>query len=107
MPRSPYIIALSTFANKRQAQKISKKLVQEGLVACVNIVDNIHSIYRWKTKIVSEKEVLVIIKTIKSNKQRLKKFILNNHSYDNPELVFISIDDGLKNYLEWIEKEVK
>ena len=107
MPRSPYIIALSTFANKKQAQKISKELVEEGLAACVNIIEKVDSIYRWKTKIVSEKEVMVIIKTLKLNQQKLKKFISNKHPYDNPELIIISIDDGLKEYLDWIAKDIK
>ena len=107
MPKSFFIIALSTFANKKQAQKISKELIEEGLAACVNIIEKVDSIYKWKNKIVSEKEVMVIIKTLKLNKQKLKKFILNKHTYDNPELIFISIDDGLNKYLEWIEKDLK
>ena len=107
MPKSSFIIALSTFANKKQAQKISKELVEEGLAACVNIIEKVDSIYRWKTKIVSEKEVMVIIKTLKLNQQKLKKFISNKHPYDNPELIIISIDDGLKEYLDWIAKDIK
>jgi len=107
MPKSSFIIALSTFANKKQAQKISKELIEEGLAACVNIIEKVDSIYKWKNKIVSEKEVMVIIKTLKLNQQKLKKFISNKHTYDNPELIFISIDDGLKKYLKWIEKDLK
>ena len=107
MPKSSFIIALSTFANKKQAQKISKELIEEGLATCVNIIEKVDSIYRWKNKIVSEKEVMVIIKTLKLNQQKLKKFISNRHTYDNPELIFISIDDGLNKYLEWIEKDLK
>ena len=107
MPKSSFIIALSTFANKKQAQKISKELVEEGLAACVNIIEKVDSIYRWKNKIVSEKEVMVIIKTLKLNQQKLKKFISNKHPYDNPELIIISIDDGLKEYLDWIAKDIK
>lgn len=107
MPKSSFIIALSTFANKKQAQKISKELIEEGLAACVNIIEKVDSIYKWKNKIVSEKEVMVIIKTLKLNQQKLKKFISNKHTYDNPELIFISIEDGLKKYLKWIEKDLK
>ena len=107
MPKSSFIIALSTFANKKQAQKISKELIEEGLAACVNIIEKVDSIYKWKNKIVSEKEVMVIIKTLKLNQQKLKKFISNKHTYDNPELIIISIDDGLKEYLDWIAKDIK
>ena len=107
MSKSSYIIALSTFLTKKQAEKASKTLIKEGLAACVNIIDRVNSIYRWEDKIVSEKETLIVIKTLSSNREKIKKFIKNYHTYENPELIFISVDDGLKKYLKWIEKEVK
>jgi periplasmic divalent cation tolerance protein len=106
MPKLSFIIAITTFATKKQAHKISKGLLEKRLVACVNIIDKVDSIYRWKDKIVSENEVLMIIKTIKSNQEKIKKYISNNHTYENPELIFLSIDNGLKNYLKWLGKEV-
>ena len=106
MPKSPYIIALTTFATKKKAEEISKTLVKKGLAACVNIINGIDSIYKWEGKIVSEKEILVLIKTISSNQEKLKKFIKNHHEYKNPELLFVSVEGGLENYLEWLEKEV-
>ena len=107
MSKSSYIIALSTFSTKKQAEKASKILIKEGLAACVNIIDRVNSIYRWEDKIVSEKEILILIKTLSSNREKIKKFIKDHHTYENPELIFISVDDGLKKYLKWIEKEVK
>ena len=71
------------------------------------ILSNVESIYKWKGKIVSEKEILVVIKTIHSNREKLKKFIRAHHEYENPELIFISIEDGSKEYLKWLEKEIK
>ena len=106
MPKLSFIIAITTFSTKKQAHKISKGLLKKRLVACVNIIDKVDSIYRWKDKIVSENEVLMIIKTIKSNQEKIKKYISNNHTYENPELIFLSIDNGLKNYLKWLGKEV-
>ena len=70
MPKSPYIIALTTFATKKQAEEISKILVKKGLAACVNIINGIDSIYKWEGKIVLEKEILVLIKTISSNQEK-------------------------------------
>ena len=64
MSKSSYIIALSTFSTKKQAEKVSKTLIKEGLAACVNIIDRVNSIYRWEDKIVSEKEILILIKTL-------------------------------------------
>ena len=106
MSKSPYIIALTTFATKKKAEEISKTLVKKGLAACVNIINGIDSIYKWEGKIVSEKEILVLIKTISSNQEKLKKFIKNHHEYKNPELLFVSVEGGLENYLEWLGKEV-
>lgn len=107
MSKSSFIIALSSFSTKKQAKKISKDLIEGGFAACVNIIDNVESIYKWKGKIVSEKEILVVIKTIHSNREKLKKFIRDHHEYENPELIFISIEDGSKEYLKWLEKEIK
>ena len=101
-----YIIALSTFPSKEKAEEAAKAIVEEDLAACVNLIDRIGSIYKWKGKIVSETEILLIIKTLSSKQQQLKKFIKSNHTYANPELIFLPITDGLENYLNWIKEEV-
>ena len=59
MSKSSYIIALSTFSTKKQAEKASKILIKEGLAACVNIIDRVNSIYRWEDKIVSDKVIFM------------------------------------------------
>ena len=107
MSEPHYIIALSTFPSKEKAEEAAKAIVEEDLAACVNLIDRIGSIYKWKGKIVSETEILLIIKTLSSKQQQLKKFIKSNHTYGNPELIFLPITDGLENYLNWIKEEVK
>lgn len=106
MPKPSFILAITSVPTNKQAHKISKDLLENKLVACVNIIDKVDSMFRWNNKIVLEKEVIIIIKTIKSNKDKLKSYILNNHPYDNPELIFLPIDSGLNAYLKWIEKEI-
>jgi periplasmic divalent cation tolerance protein len=106
MPKSSFILAITSVPTNKHAHKISKDLLEIRLVACVNIIDKVDSMFRWNNKIVLEREVIMIIKTIKSNDEKLKTYILNNHPYDNPELIFLPIDSGLNNYLKWIEKEV-
>ena len=107
MSEPHYIIALSTFPSKEKAEEAAKAIVEEDLAACVNLIDRIGSIYKWKGKIVSETEILLIIKTLSSKQQQLKKFIKSNHTYGNPELIFLPITDGLENYLNWIKEELK
>ncbi len=106
MPKPSFILAITSVPTNKQAHKISKDLLENKLVACVNIIDKVDSMFRWNNEIVLEKEVIIIIKTIKSNKDKLKSYILNNHPYDNPELIFLPIDSGLNAYLKWIEKEI-
>ena len=106
MPKSSFILAITSVPTNKHARKISKDLLESRLVACVNIIDKVDSMFRWNNKIVLEREVIMIIKTIKSNDEKLKTYILNNHPYDNPELIFLPIDSGLNNYLKWIEKEI-
>ena len=83
MPKSSFILAITSVPTNKHAHKISKDLLEIRLVACVNIIDKVDSMFRWNNKIV-----------------------LDNHPYDNPELIFLPIDSGLNNYLKWIEKEV-
>ena len=94
-------------ALREGSSSAAKAIVEEDLAACVNLIDRIGSIYKWKGKIVSETEILLIIKTLSSKQQQLKKFIKSNHTYGNPELIFLPITDGLENYLDWIKEELK
>lgn len=100
-----YKIVLIT-SSENEGYKIAEILVKERLVACVNIIP-IQSIYSWKDKIESDKENLLIIKTKSSLIEKLKKKIKEIHSYENPELIVLSIEDGLPAYLNWIDKSVE
>lgn len=99
-----YILALSTTDSEEEARQIAKVLVAEKLVACVNIIPNLRSVYRWKDKICDEKELLLIIKTVKNNRENLKRKFQELHHYETPELIFFNIDDGLPKYLDWIKE---
>jgi len=91
-----------TVPNKKEANKIASALIKDRLVACVNIVDNIKSVYRWKGKVENSKELLLIIKTKKSAVVKLIKKIKSLHSYTVPEIIAFPITGGNKEYLEWV-----
>ncbi|MCL4138606.1 UNVERIFIED_CONTAM: hypothetical protein GTU68_011971 [Idotea baltica] len=97
-------ISIDTEAN---AKKLAKHLVESRLAACVSILPGIHSVYRWKDKIESATEVLLLVKTLAQNSKRLSEEVLHLHPYETPEVVFIDIADGLPEYLSWLKSCVE
>ena len=100
------IVILTTASTKTEADQIANKLVQEKLAACVNIIPNIKSIYRWKDKISTDSEFLLIIKTMKSVENKVIQCIKKRHSYDTPEIISFPITGGDKRYLDWMYDSV-
>lgn len=97
-----YIIILCNTNSIDSAETIATFLVKEKLAACVNIVPKIKSIYTWQNKIEREDEVLMLIKTKQSLFAKVKEKIILLHPYDVPEIISINIQDGAKDYLNWI-----
>ena len=95
-------VVLVTAPNEEEAAGIAKALVEEKLAACVNIVKNVRSIYRWKGKIEDDAEVIMIVKTQKKLFNALCERVKNLHSYDVPEVISLPITDGSKDYLAWL-----
>lgn len=100
------IIILSTAGSESEANKIANELVQRRLAACVNIVPQIQSVYRWQGKVETAEEYLLIIKTTKARSPDVQAAIRELHSYDLPECIVISMEDGTREYLKWIEESV-
>jgi periplasmic divalent cation tolerance protein len=98
-------IVFTTAESREQAQQLAHALVEQQLAACVNIVGPMESVYRWKGKVESANEFLLIIKTIQF--ARVRDAISKMHSYELPECIAIAIDDGSAEYLKWIAESVK
>jgi periplasmic divalent cation tolerance protein len=101
------ILVLTTAGSKDEARKIGRALVERLLAACVNIVPQVGSIYRWEGEIEEAVEWLLIVKTTQTAFERVRAAILELHSYDLPECVCVSIEDGSLEYLSWIGQSVK
>ncbi|RLI64927.1 MAG: divalent-cation tolerance protein CutA [Candidatus Asgardarchaeum californiense] len=89
----------------KEARKIAKILVGEKFVACVNIIPNVESIYRWQGNIEEDNECVILAKTNESNIDKTIKRIKELHSYDVPDIVSFPITKGLKEYLNWVKDE--
>lgn len=100
-----YCIIKCTTANKDEAVKIAKYLVEKGLVACCNIIPAITSIYKWEDKLCCDNETLMIIKTRTALFSKVETAIKEIHSYEVPEVICTEILKGNKEYLDWIEEQ--
>ena len=102
-----YISVFITASSEQEGEKISSALVKERLAACVSMVKGVSSTFRWKGQISNEQEVLLIAKTKDTLFEKLKKRVLELHSYEVPEIVASPILAGFEKYLNWIEDETK
>ncbi|MFA5780061.1 MAG: divalent-cation tolerance protein CutA [Elusimicrobiota bacterium] len=102
-----YVVVFVTASNIKEARKIADGVLKEHLVACVNIIEKIKSIYWWQGKIEKSTEMLLIMKTKISLAKKLIKKVKSLHSYTIPEIIFLPIITGNLDYLKWIEKETK
>jgi periplasmic divalent cation tolerance protein len=99
-------IVLTTAASEEEAHKIARHLVERRLAACVNIVAQITSIYRWQGNVEEAGEWLLIVKTTAAAFVQVRQTITELHSYEVPECHCLKIEDGSPNYLEWIAESV-
>lgn len=101
------IVALSTAPDEATARRIARQLVEESIVACVNLVPAVASIYRWQGRIEDGRECAMVIKTTRAAWPRLKLRLPELHPYEVPELLALDVADGLAPYLAWVDASVK
>jgi periplasmic divalent cation tolerance protein len=94
------------FANAEEAARIGRIVVEERLAACVNILPNVHSIYRWRGAVETSEEAAAILKTSAAMAEALITRIAALHSYDVPCIVTWPIDKVLASYADWVEGSV-
>jgi len=100
-------VVLVTTPNRRVSEKISKGLVHGKLAACVNIVPGLRSRYRWKGKVETAREELLLIKTNRTKLSQLTQWVQKNHPYAVCEVVALPITKGSKPYMDWIDSSLR
>lgn len=96
------LLALSTFPDADTAHRISNQLVTERFAACANILPSVQSVYRWKEKIESGDETLVLFKVSEDRQSAFQDKLRSLHPYDVPEIIFVPVASGLPQYLRWV-----
>jgi periplasmic divalent cation tolerance protein len=99
-------IVLTTAGSEEEARKIARALVERRIAACVNIVPQVASIYRWQGKVEEASEWLLVVKTTAAASGQVRGAISELHSYELPECICLTIEDGSPNYLKWIADSV-
>jgi periplasmic divalent cation tolerance protein len=102
VPVSQARIVLCTAGRDQEARSIARRLVDERLAACVNIVGPIRSVYRWRDAVEDEAEFLLLIKTRASLLRRVEQRVIELHSYEVPELLALAPSSGSAAYLGWL-----
>lgn len=99
-----YCVILTAAGSREQADGLARSLVSRRLAACVQVIP-ISSTYLWKEELHSESEFLLLIKTQAARYDEIQAAILQDHSYEVPEIVQLPIQRGFDRYLAWIENE--
>jgi periplasmic divalent cation tolerance protein len=95
-------IVLVTLPTAAGAEEMVTRLVEEGVVACGNILTGITSIYRWEEVVERSREVLVVFKTTREGAERLIRRVPEIHPYDVPEVLVVPVEAGHGPYLDWV-----
>jgi periplasmic divalent cation tolerance protein len=103
---SERLVVLSTVQGAEDAERIARALVERGLAACVTIVPGVTSVYRWKGRVETEPERLLVIKTRTQRFEALRKELVALHPYEVPEVIALPLEAGHAPYLDWLDASV-
>lgn len=101
------IVVLVTAGSETEATNIARALVEQGLVACVNVLPGVRSIFQWEGKVTEEHEFLLIAKTVSQAFEQVATAVKSLHSYSVPEVIALPIQHGLPEYLNWVRDVTK
>ena len=104
MPKDELIVVVTSVGTEEQAIDVAHALVRSRRAACVNIVPNVHSVYRWKGRVCDDGEMLLVIKTRASQFESVRETIQRVNTYELPEILGYRVDHSSQAFAAWIEK---
>lgn len=107
MTPTDIVIVLTTAPNDERAETWGRTLIEERLAACVNIHGPMMSFYRWQGRIERDAERQVVIKTTREQVTALRARLCQLHSYEVPEFVVLTVEDGSDEYLKWVAEQTR
>jgi periplasmic divalent cation tolerance protein len=102
-----FSIVLTTVKNRAEAKRMAERLVSEKLAACVSMIPNVSSVYRWRGKVERTKELVLVAKTSSKKLDQLIRRIRELHSYEVPEILALRVERGSPEYLKWLEESLR
>jgi len=100
------VVGLVTCSSRTEARKVAKAVLKKKLAACVNIVGGLESHYWWRGKLETARECLLLIKTTRARVGGVTSAVKAAHSYEVPEVIFLPVVAGERNYLNWLGESV-
>jgi len=100
-------LVLVTAPDLKTARALAEATLRARLAACVNLIPGIESHYWWLGKLERGKEVLLVLKTVKSKLAGLENLILAKHPYDTPEFIVLPLIAGAARYLAWLTASLR
>jgi periplasmic divalent cation tolerance protein len=104
MAETAFVIVLTTMPHEQDPTPMATALVEEGLVACVNLLPPMRSVYRWQGSIEQADEVQMVMKTTADRVPALRQRLRQLHPYDVPEFLVLPISGGSDDYLAWVRE---
>ena len=101
------LLVLTNLPDAESAEKIATALIESRAAACVNVLAECHSVYRWQGRLETAAEIPLLIKTSVANYPLVEQIVRSQHPYDVPELIAIPITHGLPDYLAWLVTETE
>ncbi|MDP4584130.1 MAG: divalent-cation tolerance protein CutA [Verrucomicrobiales bacterium] len=100
------ITLITTFADAETARQIGTQLVESQLVACVNVLPGVESIFRWQGEVQLDAEAIALIKTTRGRLEELEAWLQTYHPYEVPEILVLTPESGSARYLQWVRESV-
>ena len=101
------LLVLTNLPDERAGKALAHHLVEQQLAACVNCLPRVQSIFRWQGKVVTEQEVLMMLKTRAEHFPAIVERVKALHSYEVPEIIALPIQEGSQSYVDWLKESTE